>query len=227
MTRIFFTVVSIISAILAALTFAVVYKQLIDIPEEYEIAVIGAIPLFALISVISLFIQSGIRQKNEKQYRADNPAEGSIIRQEMIAENSYAMESALFQLQVLRGKISGIVGRVIAAILLGTLLGNGSLLTFLLMYIIVSYCWLFIKATGNYIIGIVAFILVMYGVIDGVLEKFGDKQELVAAGLLVGVFVIDIINIIRFFALRVKITNAGMKIRRLSREEMKVYYKKK
>lgn len=227
MARIFFTVISIISAILSALTFAVVYKQLIDIPEEYEIAVIAAIPLFALISVICLFIQSGLRQKNEKQYRAENPAEGSLIRQEMIAENSYEMESSLFQLQVLKGKISGIIGRVIAAILLGTLLGNGSVLTFFLMYIIVSYCWIFIKATGNYIIGIVAFILVMYGVLEGVLEKAGDKQEIIAAALLLGVFVIDIANIIRFFALRVKITNAGMKIRRLSREEMKVYYNKK
>ncbi|MBP5433822.1 MAG: hypothetical protein J6Y81_16130 [Ruminococcus sp.] len=63
---------------------------------------------------------------------------------------------------------------------------------------------------------------------DKFLEKFSDKnQELIVNALLFGVFVIDAINIIRYIAIRIKIANSNLKIRKLTREEMQQYRKKR
>ena len=223
MSRRFFAVLSLISAILAALSFVVVYKQLIDIPEDYEIIAIGAIPFFALFSVICFFIQSVIHAKNEKDFRVENPEIGSVVRQGMIEEASNTIDYSLYQLHTLSEKIAGIIVRIIVTAVVVTIFGHGDPVTCILMYITISYCWIFIKATGNYIIGIFVFFLFMFVTVDKVTEKFGDKQELIIAGLLIGVLLIDAINVIRFITLRIKITKAGFKIRRLTKEELRAF----
>lgn len=223
MSRRFFAVLSFISAILAALSFVVVYKQLIDIPEKYEILAIGAIPFFALFSVICFFIQSVIHAKNEKQFRVKNPDVGSVVRQGMIEEASNTIDYSLYQLHTLSYQIAGIIVRIIVTALIVTFFTHGNLAMSVLMYITVSYCWIFIKATGNYIIGIFVFFIFIFVAVDKITEKFGDKQELIITGLLVGVLVIDAINIIRFITLRIKVTKAGIKIRRLTKEELKAF----
>ena len=225
MARKFFTITAIASAILAVLSFVLIFKQIINVPDDYEVLAICTIPLFAFISVLCFFVQSAIRNNEEKKYREENPQEGSMIRQTMISETSNSMEYSLYQLQLLGSKIVGIIGRVIATAIFVSFMGHGDLLTCLLWYIIVSYCWIFIKATGNYIIGIIAFIIFLFVILEDLMAKFGDKQELIVAAFLFGIVVIDAINIIRYIALRMKLASNKIKICRLSKEEMKAYKK--
>ena len=225
MARKFFIITSIVSAMLSVLAFVLIFKQIINIPKDHEILAICSIPLFAFISVTSIFIQSAIYKNEEKKYRQNNPKEGSMIRQAMISETTNSMEYSLYQLQILGSKIIGIIGRIIATAIFVSILGHGDLMSCFICYIIVSYCWIFIKATGNYIIGIIAFAIFLYVVMANLIEKFGDKQDLIVAVFLFGIIIIDAINIIRYISLRMQVSSDGIKIRRLSKEEMKAYKK--
>ncbi|MBP3796406.1 MAG: hypothetical protein J6I46_01350 [Ruminococcus sp.] len=225
MKRSVFIIISLISVLLAAGMIYNLLKRMIDIPQKYEMAAILSIPILLLIAVISYYIQSHIRSKQEETFRLENGAEGNIMRGSMIRTATNTMETSLFELQILGRKIGGIVGRILVSILLGLFMGRGTFSMFLINYIIVSYCWIFIKATRNYLIGIVAFLLFLLVGLEKITEKFGDKQEFILVVLILGVFVIDIINIIRYIVLRIRITKAGGTIRRLSREEMRAYYR--
>lgn len=225
MIRSVFKIVSVISIMLAAIVFYCFIKHLIDVPQKYEIAAILSIPILLLIAAISFYIQSQIKNKQEESFRIENGAEGSIMRSSMTRAAVDTMEYSLYELQILGRKIGGIVGRIIATVLLGMFVGTGNASMFLIWYITVSYCWIFIKATRNYLIGILAYLVFLYVGVYKLIERSGDKHEFVVAILLLGVFVIDIINIIRYIALRLRITKAGGTIRRLNREEMRAYYR--
>lgn len=229
MSRNFFKCTAAVSLLISAAAFIIIYKQLIDIPEKYEIPAITLIPVFALTAVICFFIQLAIRDHNDKKYRLEHPEEGRAMRQEMIEEASMKADTqTMYKLQLLREKLAGIIGRVIATIIVITVFGDRSPVACITTYITVSYCWIFIKATGNFIIGIGGFLICLLYATDKFLEKFSDKnQELIMNALLIGVFVIDAINIIRYIAIRIKIANSNLKIRKLTREEMQQYKKRK
>ena len=225
----FFKDAAAVSLLISAAAFIIIHKQLIDIPEKYEIPAITVIPVFALTAVVCFFIQLAIRDHNDKKYRLEHPEEGSAIRQEMIEEASMKADAqTMYQLQLLREKIAGIIGRVIATIIVITVFGGRSPAACIATYITISYCWIFIKATGNFIVGIGGFLICLLYATDKFLEKFsGRNQELIVNALLVGVFVIDAINIIRYIAIRIRIANSNLKIYKLTREEMKQYKKSK
>jgi len=200
--RRFFNGLAAVSFLLAALTFLVLYKQLIDIPEEYEIPVIAAVPGFVLLSVLCLYISSHLGRR--ETVSDDFPTgEIPVVRAADNGQNALRNDVyAVNELNILRGKMAGIFGRIVVAVIITALLMRGSPTMFIPMYIIVSYSWIFIKATGNYIIGIVAFLVVMYGTISKISALSGNTQTILFAVLLFGVIVIDIINIIRYVRLR-------------------------
>ena len=202
--RRFFSGLAAASLLIAGLIFLVIYKQVIDIPEEHTVKVIAAIPAFVLLSVICLYISSSLRRR---ETRTDDFPTGEMPAVQSRAQAA-PQESprndvyAVTQLHELKGKLIGIVGRVIAAVLLTLLLGTGHIIAFLGFYIIVSYCWMFIKATRNYFIGIIAFIGTVFLVLTKIENSLPQQQQnILLAVLIFGVFVIDLINIIRYIRL--------------------------
>lgn len=135
-------------------------------------------------------------------------------------------ESKLYQLQVVGGKLSSIIGRGVATLLITTLLNGGVLMRvneYLLWYVVISWCWIFIKATGNWIIGIIGTFVgcfLLYNYINSIQENVANILLFL---LLWGIIIIDAINIVRYIALRMSIAKEGIKVRRLSKQEIKNY----
>lgn len=132
-------------------------------------------------------------------------------------------EYRLYQLQVIRGKITSIIGRCIAAFLMGMFMDTGNPMMFVIYYILVSWCWIFIKATGNWLIGIVVAVVALFFAGDYISNQQETIANILSILLLCGIIILDIINVIRYIALRVSIARDGIAIRRLSRQEMKSY----
>ncbi|MBP5433823.1 hypothetical protein [Ruminococcus sp.] len=110
-----------VSLLISAAAFIIIYKQLIDIPEKYEIPAIAAIPVFTLTAVVCFFIQLAIRDHNDEKNRLEHPNEGSAIHQRMIEEASMKADTqTLYQLQLLKEKLAGIIGRIIVTIIVST-----------------------------------------------------------------------------------------------------------
>lgn len=112
------------------------------------------------------------------------------------------------ELQTLKGKMTGIIGRIVATLLLIAVFEKGDFSQFFITYLVVSYCWIFIKATGNFIIGIIAFLAFLLVGIEMIMEKIGDKAGVLAVILILGVFIIDLINIIKYIKLKIQLRNA-------------------
>ena len=200
--RRFFSGLAAVSVLLAVLTFLVLYKHLIDIPEKYEAAVITAVPVLVLIAVISLFISSSLRRR---ETISDDCPTGEILVVRIAENGQNSLRNDVYavnQLNILRGKLAGILGRIVVSALITILLVRDIPVMFIPIYLVVSYSWIFIKATRNYLIGIIAFIVVMYGTLSWIDELSRNTQTILLAVLILGVFVIDIINIIRYIRLR-------------------------
>ncbi len=139
----------------------------------------------------------------------------------------------LYELQCAKRKISSIFLRIIIALFAMFFISPNSrniVSSFFIAYILVSWCWFFVRITGNWIIGIVASWIVPILAYGKIIEKFQDnpqKAELYAYILLLAVFIIDVINIIRYFVLKSNLIKNNIAIRRLSRDEMKNYKKER
>ncbi len=136
-------------------------------------------------------------------------------------------EYKLYQLQVLGGKLTSIIGRCVAAFLLTAFMGGMNPLTFMVFYIWASWCWIFVKAMGNWIIGIVVAVAAVFLAMHYISKQPENIANILMFLLLFGIIILDIINIIRYIVLRVGIVRDGIKIRRLSRQEMKSYKESK
>lgn len=227
MKRTVFIILSVIGALVSICMFAVVFCKdlaemlLVKFPTLTLLPFLIAACVAALFSIICYIIQSVIKSVEWKKYQKEHPEEAHEIRQQMIAETSNSIGNyQLYQLADLRSKIFSIFGRcLVAAILNGVFQMDGVLI----MYFWVSYSWFFIKLTGNYLIGIIVCIAAfIWGAtkISTLPEPWG---AIAAVVLILGIFIVDLVNIIRYIALRVKITKNGMKIRKLTRDEMKMY----
>ena len=216
MKRSIFIVLCCISTVLSVGALLLLMSdRLYGYPDQYRLAVILAIPVFALIAIICYIIQSVLKDKEWKKFQAEHPEQAQTVREQLYAQAQNAVgDFDLYQLSILRGKIGSIFGRILAAVLISSFSGD-----VLIWYIWVSYGWFFIKRTRNYIIGIVAcFLSFLYFAekISGLPAPWNDIMTFVLIG---GAFIIDLINVIRYIALKHKITKAGMTIRKLSKEE--------
>lgn len=126
-------------------------------------------------------------------------------------------ELKIVKLAELRRKIASIPAKLLVAVLLSfglycqfdtqKFMENPAQNIFMLvvMYGIVSYFWLCVRATGNWIIGfIVAFGLIFIWAFCG--QKMSELiQTLIACAILFGGLVMDILAIIRYFLLKRKV----------------------
>ncbi len=229
MKRAIFIVISCISALIAiGLLFLIVNvdmtdKFLLHFPSLTRLSILIGIGASALVSILCYIIQSVMKDLEWKKYQKEHPEEASIMRQQMqaAAQNSIT-DYHLFQLVDLRNKVLSIFGRGIFAALL-SITGIDPMAS----YIIISYCWFFIKLTGNYIIGIIAAFISCIALIyyvDKYLSQLPQQvTEIIVLLMIFGIFIIDFVNVIRYLALKSKIAKAGLKIRKLSKEEMSMY----
>lgn len=137
----------------------------------------------------------------------------------------------LYRLEVIKGRVLSIIGRVIATIILifstGMYVGyknmelSSIILICICFYVLVSDTWLCIKATGNWIIGIIAFIVMIFAFAK--LIELGTIGNIVGMFLLVGIFFIDIYNIFMYIKQKTKVVAMGIKMRKISRKELKYY----
>ena len=137
-------------------------------------------------------------------------------------------EYKLYQLWELKGKVKSIFGRILVTFIIGFATGNFSLISLILIYIIISWCWTLVKITGNWLIGIVSTFICLFVVYYKIstLDINEQKAEIIMTVLLLAVIVFDIINIIRYFTLKTSVIKNGMEIRKLSRAELKEYKSK-
>lgn len=224
MKRFIFIALSCVSTALAAIALGILVSGKIqEYPDQYRLVNILAIPIFALTAIICYIVQSVMKDIEWKKYKAEHPEEAKLIQQQRNAQAVSAANSVgdydIYRLSVLRGSIASIFGRILVSVLLAAFVGTGVLI----WYIWVSYTWFFIKLTRNYIIGIGVCLFCVYYFAD----KYGNFPQpwatISAAAFICGVFVIDLINIIRYIALKNKIRKAGTAIKRLSREQKKAF----
>lgn len=213
------TVLSLIALIASLLSFMGVFGEW---ATAYTLELLIGVAVFGLMFVVCFIIKSIMDAKEKKRMLEEHPDMVHYQNHQKIVHSENMMsEYKLYELQTLRGKLGSIIGRLIVAVLLSMALSGGGMGMILIDYILVSWCWFFVKLTRNWIIGIVVAIFALL--------YFGDKVQNMENGefwagvMLIGVFVIDLINLIRYISLRVSITKAGMNIRRLTREEMKNY----
>lgn len=130
-------------------------------------------------------------------------------------------EQKLFEREMLKRKIASIGARALVSILLSSMDGN-----FLMWYIMVSWVWVFVRIFHNWLLGIIA---TVGGLIWAVTkyESLNSTSEVVVMEyiLFFGLVTIDVINIIRFFALTHSIQKEGIELRKLSREKLREYTK--
>lgn len=78
----------------------------------------------------------------------------------------------------------------------------GNIFVFFVMYGIISYFWLCVKLTGNWIIGIIVAIALIFAWTANT-EKLGDTvNTLIGCALCFGGPVLDILTVVRYFSLK-------------------------
>lgn len=145
-------------------------------------------------------------------------------------------EYLLFRYQDAKSRLFFIPGKIIAAVILDVLIHGGYdsvltelksdpssvLLIFAVLYGVVSFFWFFVKFTGNWLVGFAAAL----GCLLFVVFKYDSDSKvslyIFAASIFLGPL-IDIINIIRCFILKARVTREGIRQRRLTRQEMRAY----
>lgn len=126
-------------------------------------------------------------------------------------------ELKIVKLAELRSKIGVIPAKLLVTFLLvNAILWNFSfekfkedifqnIFVFVIMYGIISYFWLCVKMTGNWIIGIVVAIVLVF-VWTGSMEKMsGLVGTLIGCAICFGGPVMDVLTIIRYFAIKKKV----------------------
>ena len=129
----------------------------------------------------------------------------------------------MYELQCLKGKIRSIIGRLLVSLVIASFLNNISIGGVLITYIMVSWYWIFVRITRNWIIGIILGFIAFLFCADRISNMSGQKSNIWAFVLLFGLIIIDFINIIRYFSIKAHIIKDGITIRKLSREEMRRY----
>ncbi len=92
----------------------------------------------------------------------------------------------------------------------------------------VSDFWFCVKATGNWIIGFIAFMAMLFASAKLTMES-NTIGIIIGVFLLIGILFIDIYNIILYIKQKSKVLAMNIKMRKISRQEMKYYknyYKK-
>lgn len=123
-------------------------------------------------------------------------------------------ELKIVKLAELRSRMGGIPGKLLFAFLIvaGAMCQFSldrfkenileSIVAFFMIYGVLSYFWLLIKMTGNYLIGII-FGVVLIGVWQYNTEKMGEVwNTLIGAVICFGGPVLDVFTIIRYFILK-------------------------
>jgi hypothetical protein len=131
--------------------------------------------------------------------------------------------SKLYQLELLRGKISSIIGRGIAAVLLALIVKASHPLLVLVLYIIVSWVWIFVKATGNWLIGVAGALIAFFVFGDYISKQPENRANILAIVFTFGLVVYDAINIIKYVTLKGSLAKEGIEARRMSKQEMQNY----
>ena len=95
-------------------------------------------------------------------------------------------EYKLYQLWELKGKVKSIFGRILVTFIIGFATGNFSLISLILIYIIISWCWTLVKITGNWLIGIVSTFICLFVVYYKIstLDINEQKAEIIMTVLL-------------------------------------------
>ena len=113
----------------------------------------------------------------------------------------------LIEIEKCKHRFHSIFGRAVVSIIISHLLGfdhAGYLGTFTL-YAIISYIWTFIKTAGNYIIGIIAFVIAGYFVYEKV------QNETVFLIIIFGAVILDAYNVIKYIVLKRKLRGGSKK----------------
>ncbi len=176
-----------------------------------------------LLAVICYIVQSVMKDLEWKRFQKEHPEQAEAIRQQKQIDTANSVtDYDFYQLSELQSKIGSILGRGVFAALLSV---TGVGLT--ASYLIISYCWFFIRLTRNYLIGLIAAALSFYALLnyaDRLLKQLPEKiGNIVMFMMFFGIFIIDIVNIIRHLVLKGKIKKAGIAVRKLSKEEMRMY----
>lgn len=137
----------------------------------------------------------------------------------------------LYKLQCQKSNITSIFIRVLIAFAIiffsnSATDTNKPIGSFIMYYVMISWFWIFVRITGNWILGFFTAWLVPIFIISKVYDKFKDNPktvEMIVAVLFLAVIVIDVISLGKYFILRASILKDGFKIRKLSREEMRSY----
>ena len=208
-----FTGLAAISAILTAASFVAIYKELIEIPPEYQIPAIASVPGFALLAVIFEFISSSIRQRRFVHNTDDSPT-GPIPTTRGHHDPHDAGHEPTYSASEIRNAsrmIPSIVGRIIVAAAFTYFItrNDPQLIAFIPVYIVVSYFWIIIKLIGkifrpplNYIIGLFAGLAAYDLFVEKWMDKLGHtERNAILIVLIIGVFVIDIAQLIRYFVI--------------------------
>ena len=176
-----------------------------------------------LLAVICYIVQSVMKDLEWKRFQKEHPEQAEAIRQQKQIDTANSVtDYDFYQLSELQSKIGSILGRGVFAALL-SVTGVGVTAS----YLIISYCWFFIRLTRNYLIGLIAAVLSFYALLnyaDRLLKQLPEKiGNIVMFMMFFGIFIIDIVNIIRYLVLKGKIKKAGIAVRKLSKEEMRMY----
>lgn len=123
-------------------------------------------------------------------------------------------ELKIVKLAELRSRMSGIPVKMVVTVLITAGIMwqfrmdkfkeniSGNIVILLMMYGIISYFWLCIKLTGNWIIGIIAAIVLIF-VWQGNMEKLGNMwSTVIGMAICFGGPVLDVLTVIQYFFLR-------------------------
>lgn len=126
-------------------------------------------------------------------------------------------EIAIVKLAELRSKIGAIPGKLLVTILImegmfwhfswDAFTENiaGSLGVTVIMYGLISYFWLCVKLTHNWLIGIV-FAIILFFIFMINIDKMGDTAStIITIAICFGGTILDVLNIIRYFVLKRKL----------------------
>ncbi len=129
----------------------------------------------------------------------------------------------LYKLQLAKNKVTSILARVVIALGIAFISGNG-LPAFIAFYSLISWYWIFVRITGNWLLGAIFGLIAVFAV-GAKIESTGSTigMYIFIFVLIFGLAIIDIVNFIKYIVLKSNIQKNHIQIRKLSREEMRSY----
>ena len=141
------------------------------------------------------------------------------------------LEYELYRLEVIKSRLLSVIGRLIVTIVLVFAIGIFSefkdekisiiIITFLAFYVIVSDVWFCARVLGNWILGIIAFVVMIFACSK--IAELGAIGSAIGIVLLIGVIFIDVYNVIMYIKQKSKVLAMNIKMRKISRQELKYY----